>query len=249
MTKSRPSTSRSRRRSSAVLLAAALCASAAAASAQEAGETGAAEQPGAQAAAGAAAAPQASDGTVVSPVLTLNQDAMFTQSALGKRIVADLERDRNALAQENRRIEAELTSEEQELTDKRPVTPPDDFAKLAADFDEKVQQLRQEQDRKARALQQRLEAERQNFVSRAAPILAEIAQERGALVILDNTVVLMAFDVVDVTDEAVARLDKEIGNGASSFGPAEPSPALRPTPRMLRQTPVPDGGAASGSGD
>ncbi len=222
MTTSRPSTSRSRQASEAGLVLG-LVLAACAASAQDA-----------PAPAAPAAAPAAAAETVPSPVLTLNQDAMFSQSALGKRILAELERDRNALAAENRRIEAELTAEEQDLTDRRDDTPAAVFSGLAADFDAKVQTLRQEQDRKARNLQQRLDSERNNFVSRAAPILAQIAQDRGAQVILDNTVVLMAFDTVDITEEAVARLDAEIGNGSNALGPAEPSPGLRPTPRMLR---------------
>ncbi|WP_172330785.1 OmpH family outer membrane protein [Mangrovicoccus sp. HB161399] len=243
MTKSRTSTSRSRRNSEAALLLGLLLAAGGAAAQEDAPAT--AVPPAAPAGSLAAAVPQAAP----SPVLTLNQEAMFSQSALGKRIVAELERDRNALAAENRRIEAELTAEEQELTDRRGATPAAEFEKLAADFDEKVQRLRQEQDRKARNLQQRLDTERQNFVNRAAPILAEIAQDRGAQVILDNTVVLMAFDVVDITEEAVKRLDAEIGNGASSLGPAEPSPELRPTPRMLRPMAVPGQGGSAQDGD
>ncbi|WP_161556144.1 hypothetical protein [Mangrovicoccus ximenensis] len=53
--------------------------------------------------------------------------------------------------------------------------------------------------------------------------------------------------MIDITEEAIARLDAEFGNGASSLGPAEPSPALRPSPRMLQ--PVPGGDGAGTGGD
>lgn len=188
--------------------------------------------------AGAPAAPAGVDqpaaGVVASPILTLNQEAMFSQSALGRRIVAELERDRNTLAAENRRIETDLSTEEQDLTDRRPTLDAAEFARLATEFDQKVQKLRQTQDAKSRALQQRLEAEQQRFVAQASPVLAEIARDRGALAILDSSVVLMAFDVIDITGEAVERLDAAIGDGSTGFGgPNPPSPSLRPMPRVM----------------
>ncbi len=167
----------------------------------------------------------------VSPLLTLDQEALFSRSALGRRIIADLDQDRGALQAENRRIEAELSAEEQELTRMRGTIEAAEFARLAADFDEKVQRIRETQDRKALAMQGRLEAGRRNFVQQAAPVLAAIARERGAVVVLDNTVVLMAFDVVDITDEAVTRLDAALGAGRRDLGPTTPSPDLRPLPR------------------
>lgn len=176
---------------------------------------------------------------VQSPVLTLNQDAIFSKSALGQRIIAELERVRAALAAENRRIETELSAEEQALTEQRPSLPAAEFAQLASEFDARVQALRASQDRKSAALQDRLAAERQNFASQVGPVLVQIARERGALVILDSTVVLMSFDVVDVTNDAIARLDAAIGDGRSNLGtalqpetPAEPDPNLRPVPRI-----------------
>lgn len=155
-------------------------------------------------------------------------------------MIAELERDRNALAAENRRIESELSDEEQALTDQRPSLSITEFATLAQTFDTKVQSLRATQDRKSRALQERLEAERRTFASQTGPILVEIARERGALMILDKTVALMSFDVVDITDEVVRRLDATIGDGSSERGtslhdqstPNATNPDLRPVPRL-----------------
>lgn len=177
----------------------------------------------------------ASPRVVSSAILTLNQDAVFTGSALGQRVISELERDRNALAAENRRIEAELSAEEQALTEQRAILPAAEFAQLARVFDEKVQSLRESQDRKSRLLQERLDAERRTFTSQAGPVLADIARERGALAILDKTVVLMSFDVIDITDEVVRRLDAAIGDGRSELGGPfsnQTTPDLRPVPRL-----------------
>lgn len=146
-----------------------------------------------------------------------------------------------------------MSAEEQALTDQRPTLPATQFAQLASDFDDKVQSLRETQDRKSAALQDRLAAERQNFASHVGPVLAQIARERGALVILDNTVVLMSFDVVDITDEAIARLNAAIGDGRIDLGTSidgtgtsVPDPNLRPVPRLSPTLGGGLGGAANG---
>ena len=54
---------------------------------------------------------------VPAPFLTLDQDRLFSESAFGKRVAAELDSRSQALATENREIEAELYAEEQALTD------------------------------------------------------------------------------------------------------------------------------------
>lgn len=168
---------------------------------------------------------------LASPILTVDQEVMFTQSALGQRIIAQLERDRVALAAENRRIEAELSEEEQTLTRQRPTLQPHEFSDLADAFNEKVQTIRETQDGKARALQQRLDQDRQSFVELAAPILTSIAQTRGAVMVLDATVVLISADTIDITAEVIEQLNTAIGDGISDFA-APPSTVPTPTPRV-----------------
>lgn len=151
--------------------------------------------------------------TVAAPILTLDQEALFARSQLGQRIISELDQERQALSAENRRIEAELSAEEKTLTEVRDTLSLDEFQALAAEFDQRVQRLRMAQDRKSRALQQRLDQERQNFAQFIGPLLVQIARERGATAILDDTVVLISFDSIDITAEAVARLDARIGDG------------------------------------
>lgn len=165
---------------------------------------------------------------VATPVLTLDQERLFQSSEAAKRISAEIEEQTLALAAENRRIEAELSAEELDLTEARPTLDPEEFRALADAFDDKVQRIRAEQDAKERALQQQRENDRQEFLSRISPVLAEIARERGALVILDRRVVLLSADAVDITDVAIARID-------AAFAPSPETPSPDPAP-----TPAPD---------
>ncbi len=126
---------------------------------------------------------------------------------------------RRGPAAENREIEAELLAEERELTERRPELPPDDFRALADAFDRKVQLLREQQDEKERELTQFREAERQRFFQEVAPVLSEIVRERRALVILDRRDVFLSADSIDITDEAIRRLD---ATSLTPAGDAEP---------------------------
>ena len=57
---------------------------------------------------------------VISPVLTIDSERMFRESAFGRRVSAEIEARSIELAAENREIEAALEAEERELTEQRP---------------------------------------------------------------------------------------------------------------------------------
>ncbi|MDJ0630331.1 MAG: OmpH family outer membrane protein [Rhodobacter sp.] len=153
---------------------------------------------------------------VPSPILTLDQERLFAGSRAAEEISAAIEAAAAQLAAENRVIEAELTAEELELTELRPTLAPDEFRALADAFDEKVQRLRAEQDAKALELQRRRDQERQTFFRQITPVLAEIVRERGALAVLDRRSVILSADTIDITEEAVARIN-------SAFDEAPPA--------------------------
>ncbi len=166
-----------------------------------------------------------------SPILVLDQERMLNDTAVADRIAAEVDRRASALAAENRTIEAELSAEELALTERRKTLPVDEFRALADAFDAKVQRIRSEQDAKERALQQMREQERQGFLRRVTPILADIVRERGALVMLDRRTVLLSADSIDITDEAIARIDAALAAAPAGDGILAPvPPATRPDP-------------------
>lgn len=169
------------------------------------------------------------------PILTLDQERLFSAEA-AVRLSSETERLAAELAAENRRIEAELSAEELELTELRPTLEPEAFRELADAFDAKVEQIRAEQDAKERALQQRREEDRQTFLRQITPILAEIARDRGALVVLDRRAVILSADAIDITEEVVARI-----NAAFEEAPESPTPA--PPPEQDAPMPDPESGA------
>jgi len=167
---------------------------------------------------------------VRSLILTVDTDAVLGASDFGRRLEARINEAAEDLVAENSRIEAELAAEEQALTEERPDLPPDEFRAKADAFDEKVQRIRAEQDAKAREVQaMRAEGERE-FLEAVTPILAAIAEDRGAVLIFERQQVLLSAEVVDVTGEAVRRLNAALGEGGAEEedGAGEPEPEPEP---------------------
>lgn len=170
----------------------------------------------------------AQDGRAL-PIATLDEEALFLGSAFGQRVTRELEGDRNALATENRQIEAELIAEERALIAQRNALPAADFAPLAEAFDLKVQRIREEQDRKGRSLQSKVEEYRQQFLSEIGPVLTDLLGSIGAQVLLDRAAVLVAVGGIDITGAAIAAIDARLGDGANPVSPL-PAPSQSPEP-------------------
>lgn len=160
---------------------------------------------------------------VATPVLTLDKERVFAESAAGQAVEAQIAAENEALAAENRRIDAALEAEERDLTARRPLLGPAEFQALAEAFNTKAVGLRDAQVSKAKALERKRDEERQKFFQSLVPVLGEIMAAAGAFVILDDQAVLLSFDRIDITDEAIARM-----NARANAGPAPADAPVTP---------------------
>lgn len=151
-----------------------------------------------------------------SPVLVVESERLYRDSAFGRRVAREIAVSSADLATENRRIEAELEAEELQLTERRPALAPEEFRDLADAFDRKVVEIRREQETKARNIARRQEENRSEFLAAAAPVLEEMMREAGAAVVLERRSVFLSLNAIDITDDALSRIDAEIGDGAPS---------------------------------
>ena len=172
-----------------------------------------------------------------SPVLTLDQERLFLASAYGARVMREIEAASRALAAENREIEAQLEAEEKDLTNRRATLTAAGFRPLADAFDAKVVEIRRVQDEKLATLNGRRDLERQVFYLAVAPVLGDLVREAGAVAILDARAVFLSADRIDITDEAIARIDQLLGAGPiapvapeTAVPPATPDPAQPAAP-------------------
>ncbi|MEB8386264.1 OmpH family outer membrane protein [Rhodobacteraceae bacterium KMM 6894] len=154
-------------------------------------------------------------GTVQSQILVLDPDRLFSGTLVGQRLTQQYQQERDKLIAYNREIEADLRAEEQALTEARDTMTPSEFREKADAFDDRVQALRQENERTARDLERGREIAPLTLMRMAEPVLVQLMRDAGGTIILDNRQVLLRADVIDITDLAISRIDEVIGDGSA----------------------------------
>ena len=152
---------------------------------------------------------------IQSPILTIDSDRLYRDSAFGQRVLREIEARTRALTEENERLQAELEAEERALTEQRDGLEPEAFRALADAFDARVQAIRRERDARNQENIDLLDDNRARFLRAALPILEAIMRELGAGIVLEVRSVFASSNAIDITDRAIAEIDAAIGDGTT----------------------------------
>lgn len=150
---------------------------------------------------------------IQSPVLSIDSEQFFRGSAFGLRVIAEYQDALRALDVENTRIADELRAEEQALTAQRAQLDSATFAKMADAFHERVQGIRREQTAKQQVIESRVELAERRFLAAAFPVVEALMTERGAAIIVEKRNVYATNLSIEITDDAIARINAELGDG------------------------------------
>ncbi len=156
-----------------------------------------------------------------SSVLTVDLDRIVRESDYGQRVNGMFQADSLDLQAQAKQIENELIAEEQALVQKRATVSAEEFKVLSQTFDEKVVGVRQDQANKQSDLQQRQRDAERALLETIAPILYEIVRDRGASVLIDRRNIILDLSSVDITDDAIVKLNEQIGDGTKASEPAK----------------------------
>lgn len=154
-----------------------------------------------------------SEDYVASPVLTVDQERLFAESAWGKRAAQALEQEGQKIVTENKRIEKQMSDSEAELTALRDTLSPAEFRKRAEAFDTRAMEVRRERAEVVQELNSQPQEERAAFLQAALPIMGEVMQRRKAVVVLDRRTVFVSLEAIDITNELIKEIDARIGEG------------------------------------
>ncbi|MEC9435077.1 MAG: OmpH family outer membrane protein [Pseudomonadota bacterium] len=144
-------------------------------------------------------------------VLVVNRAAVVDNSAAAQAL-RDTERDvREAVQKDLDTVKDELEAEEQALTELKKTLAPAAFDERARAFDRRVKEERRDAQERSAILIRFVQEARGALASALPRVLEELRREAGALVILDAAAVASADPSLDVTAEAIARYDREMG--------------------------------------
>ncbi len=158
-------------------------------------------------------------GAAVLQLRTLDEEALFTNSAFGQRVFTEIDVASRELEQENAELLARLTERELELTEARATMPPAEFREAADAFDLEAETIRRSQAEKRQRLAQYQENEQRRFFQIAAPVLQAVLTASGAQVVIDTRAVILGVDGMDLTREAIAAVDTALGDGSPAPTP------------------------------
>lgn len=189
--------------------------------------------------------PAAAQPERTSDFLFINQERILTGSRTGQALLAEEDRQRDALRADARAIDSAFEAEEQRLNELRRTVAPADFRQKADDFDTRVVKARQDQDARSNALAQDLDRKRRQFYAAVAPILVKMMERFQAHAIFDENSVLLADDTLNITEAVIAEID-----AAAPQGIPVPTPAPGEAPAAPPAgSPGQGGGPPSGGQD
>ena len=103
-----------------------------------------------------------------------------------------------------------MIEERDKLIEQQSVVAPEAFEIKAKDYEKKLQTYQAEKQAKLRKLEGVLQKARNEILEQVKPILEEISNEIGVTVILEKNNVLLNATGMDITNDVIKKLNKEL---------------------------------------
>jgi len=160
------------------------------------------------------------------PILVIRQSDLFSESTAARSISSQAAEAERALDAELDKVGETLRTREKELSDKRATTPKADFDTLAAEFERDVRAFYARSQRERGLVDQAEGRARAELKQVAQKVLIEIMRRHDAQIMLDEAQVVLSMSALDITQEAIDRLNQLIPEIKLDL--AKPQPASQP---------------------
>lgn len=158
-----------------------------------------------------AIAQQPSPSALPAPVILIVDMAQILQQAkAAKQVQSELNQQYSLYSKEVAKQEDELQKASTELERQRTVMAPDAYNLRARELQQRYDQLGKSVQAKRQALQQSLNEAMTKVKTAALEVVADIVKERKANLVLEKQAVVYEPEGMDVTPDALQRLDKKL---------------------------------------
>ena len=159
---------------------------------------------------------------------------IMRDSAAAKSVRSQLERQEKAYEAEIKAQTDKLRAEEDSLKQQRPSLSADSFATKQREFQGRVEALRQQVERR----RQQMAFAQDDAMKKLEPVfnqvVADVAKEVGATIVLDTARVLVSSNSLNITDTVMSRLDAKLPSITVNFNaPAGSGAGAPPAPPLL----------------
>lgn len=189
----------------------------------------------------------AQDGAQAATIAFVDVARIMRDSAAAKSLRAQLEKQENTYEAEIKGKTDGLRKDEDALRKSRASLTPDAFGAKQQEFQTKVDSLRQQVERRRQQMAFAQEDAMRKLEPILAKVVAEVAKEVGASIVLDTGRVLVSSNNLNITDQVLSRLDGQIstitvnfnappppGSGAAAAAAAPSGGSAPPPPPPLR---------------
>jgi Skp family chaperone for outer membrane proteins len=163
---------------------------------------------GTPAAAETKAANAATDGQLTIGIVDM--DLLMQKSSAAKHVRSQIDKKRSAYQGELKALDQKLAATKQDLMKGDAKLTPEDLKKKQSIFYEKVVAAQKKTQTEQRAMDAAVERSLNELRKKTALIIRDVAKERKIDVVLSHQAVIIAASALDITDEVLARLDKDM---------------------------------------
>lgn len=175
-----------------------------------------------------AAAPATAQSALPSPaIVVVDMMQIMRNSKAAKNVQAQVQADMNAYTKEVSKREEELKNLNDQLERQRTALAPEIFAAKSQEYQQRYTTLDRDVQTKRQAMQQSYSEAMTKVELAALQIVADVARERKANMVVAKAALLYMADGIDVTAEVTRRLDEKLPTMAVNL-PKEGGEAAKP---------------------
>lgn len=179
-------------------------------------------------------------------VMVVDVQALLQNSKAAKMVRGQIEQKRNEYTKEISREEEALRTERDALQRQQASMSPETLNKKGREFQQKVNDLDRDVQSKRAALEKSNNEALTRIQQTMLKIIADIARQRRANLVLQRTDLVLFDQSFDVTDEVMQKLDEELPVLTVNFATPEPMPAASANPTQPASTPAPTAKTSTG---
>lgn len=144
------------------------------------------------------------------PIAVVDIQRLLTGSKAGLNIQQQLEMHKSKFLADIKEQELKLRDDEKALAAQRESMPPEEFAKKAKEFEEKLPEKRRVAQERKQAIENAANKAVTQLRNEILKIVQAISDEKGYSLVINKQNVVINSKGMDITEETLARLDKNL---------------------------------------